>query len=286
MPDEVKPEATNGATAVEDKAAKPGAPATPAATASGDNPQSKPATVAEGAKPSGEAEDKGVSKGVKVEFFKHREAKRALKDELATERAKAAELERKLAEAEARSAKPVVPASEKTPDPLEDPEGYRAAIRADAIKAVEEHQAETKRQDRLRKGSADGEKWLLTRSHLKEDPKFAEAVAAKIAEDAEIHAIASEFPDRAAKLAYVAVCEDFGVTPDFDGGKSAVTAEVIAKGSTGVRPTASGSVASKGQQWTGKQAREYLNGADPGTDAWKARYAEIQEARSEGRIKG
>lgn len=229
-------------------------------------------------KPSGQEPQKGPA-----DFFRQREAKREKK---AQERV--AELEQELQKL--RSEREKAPQPEKEPEPLfslEDPEGsfkkMREQAAKDAVEAIKREQQEFAAQTKYVQAAEGAEKYLLTRSHLKEDPK-AEAEITKLITEKYIHLAAfdgGKDPQAAAELAYLAWCREKGVVPDMDGLPKASMSATGGRASAGVSPTTPG---------TGKRAfakgevKKYLDEVQTGTPEWQRRLEETEEAYREGRV--
>lgn len=216
----------------------------------------------------------------KQEFFKREEKREQKLSEQYAQRLAALEAELK-AVREGKAQQQTQPEPE--PDLLTDPEGWRKRVEEAAAKRAEEsyrNAAEKSAAEAAYMQKAEGaEKWLLTRSHLKQDQAL-EAELAGIIRNDYGHLIGVD-PQAAAELAYIKLCRAKGIAPDMDLPTS--TGNQAAKGTTsaGVRPSAPPAgkrIFKKGE------GHAYIMAAKPGSEEFERRLAEVTEAEREGRV--
>ena len=136
---------------------------------------------------------------------------------------------------------------------------------------------QSKREEYLAKAAADAESWLLTRSHIS-DPAFAADVQKNLERFS--HIAQSGDMMTAATMAYVEACRMRNVNPDLGIGK----ANNAPMGSSGVRPSVPDSIGGP-KQWSGEDARRYVEAIAPDKPEYRSRLAEIEKAYREGRVK-
>lgn len=229
-------------------------------------------TVTESVKTTGET--RPDHKEIARKAFAEREEKREKK---ASERL--AELEK---EFEAyKQAKP------EKPEPisfLDDPEGAlkrtREEATRDALSQFEARQQDQVKAYEYRQASEGAADWLLTRSHSKQDKQFAEAVVDVVKN--RLPHVAKVDPHVAMEMAYISVCKQKGVTPDIEGFVSKGLDATQGTSSVGIKPSAT---AEGKRTFTRGEAERYVFEAKPGSKEYRARLAEVEEAKREGRIK-
>ena len=202
----------------------------------------------------------------KIQFF----AKR--KDEEAKKLAAENETLRKELES-ARQAKESTPAETEADDfgILEDPKKAVKKMR-ESVKNEILAELQGREQEKQHKSAAESARqWLLSQSHINEDPKFADSVVGNIQN--KYMDVAGVNPQAAARLAYEDACRDFGITPGQSDGQS----------SAGVRPSAP-QVGGK-RVFSRAEIADYVYGAHPGSTEYSRRVDEVEEARREGRIR-
>ena len=218
------------------------------------------------------------------DFFQARETKREKK---AQERLP--ELEKRIAELQSQleNRKPV-----ETPEPvsfLDDPE--KAIKQAEenatrrAVETIKGEQEESQRQSDYVKATDEAKSFLLTRSHLKEDPNARNEIADILEanyEDLARYEKGQGKPGIAAKLAYIDWCQQKGVVPDIDGLPKTSNQGSGGKTSAGVSPSAP---AAGERTWNRREAEAYLMESTKNPAQFKSRSAEIEKAKSEGRVK-
>ncbi len=246
---------------------------TPAETGA---PESKPAATEKG--PSPEAAEKKTGKAADVAFFHARKAQ----TENEKLRSENEELKKKLASSP--EPKKEAPA-EAAPSWSDDPDAWAKDVQEKAKQQAEKAALDAierrEREGQVRQEVETASAWLLTRSHLREDPKLKAEVAQRI--QAEYGELADRHPSRAARLAYLDVCEAKGITPDLESYRQeSAAAESAGRASAGARPSASS--AGEKKAWTRREAEKYVFEAKPGTAEFNARLKEIEEAGKEGRI--
>lgn len=136
---------------------------------------------------------------------------------------------------------------------------------------------QTKREEHLAKAASEAESWLLTRSHIS-DPAFAADVQKNLERFG--HIAQSGDMMTAATMAYVEACRMRNVNPDLGIGK----ANTAPMGSSGVRPSVPDSIGGP-KQWSGEDARRYVEAIAPDKPEYRTRLAEIEKAYREGRVK-
>lgn len=255
------------------------APATPAVEQPGQPaPQAQAQPETKTQTPQTETKTRG-----KQEFFKREEKREQKLSEQYAQRLAALEAELK-AVREGKAQPQTQPEPEI--DFLSDPEGWRKKVTEEAAsKAAESYRtaAEKSAAEAAYIQKAEGaEKWLLTRSHLKQDPALETELVKILTQDEEIREIGRVSPGKAAELAYIQLCRSKGIMPDMDfvSGKD----NQAAKGTTsaGVRPSAP----SPGKRTFQKgEGHAYIMAAKPGTAEFDRRLAEVTEAEAEGRVK-
>lgn len=126
------------------------------------------------------------------------------------------------------------------------------AIAAKVLAEIRKEQSVEKATQRM----ADAEQYIKGRSHCKEDPEFLASLRDRVVH--ECAADKTRDPLKAAKLAYVELCEEKGVAPDI-GRQSTPERQ-----SSGVRSSAAGSASS--QRWTpeaiAEEVRKYRIAGD------------------------
>lgn len=171
---------------------------------------------------------------------------------------------------------------------LDDPEKAlkeaRAGATRDAVEAIKQEQAQAEAKRAYHQTTEKAAEFLLTRSHLKEDKALREEVL-KVVEEKYAHLAAEDGardPRAAARLAYIDVCAAKGITPDMDGFKATGFDATRGANTTGVKPTGAGG---DKRTWTKREAEKYLMDSVKNPATYKARSAEMDEAKREGRIK-
>lgn len=231
------------------------------------------------------SENKPDPKELARQAFQSREQKREKKasEELAEWKQKYAELETKL-----NTNKPAAPEPEAEIDFLDDPKKAlekteeRAMNRT--ISELERRQKEYEAQVHYRQVSEKAADFLLTRSHLKEDPAFKEDVLKVIAEKY-LHLAAEDGardPQAASRLAYLDVCAAKGIVPDMEGFKH--TAPMNASGGKATSGVPLSAPATGKRVFAKGEVKNYLNEVPTGTPEWERRLAETEEAYREGRV--
>ena len=209
-----------------------------------------------------------------ADFFRQREDKREQKAQ-----AEVAELRRKVAEYEKaaqRQPEPVVPVSF-----IDDPDKWGQQVKEDArreaIEAIEQREA-VKRYEQSAGQAVD---WLLTRSHIREDVKLAEQVAAVVKE--RYQHIFQVDPAVAIEKGYMEVCAAKGISPDMGAFKKDSLNATGGTSTSGAR--ASAAAGGKRTFNRGEGDKYILAGGQPGSPEYMRRLSEVEEARKDGRIR-
>jgi hypothetical protein len=212
----------------------------------------------------------GAPKGLLKEVFRLREAKRSQADELASLRA---ELDAFKAKGAGTSV------GHKIADPLEDPDAYRAQLRAEAEKAMDERfQANLAEQHRT-VSAYQAEQLIRSRSHVMDDPGAGDEIAA-IVQSRYAH-VAKIDPMVAAEQAYSFWCRSKGVDPDLSDTPNSLTPQRLPK------PSSAGNAASSSvQELTPSEVRQRLAAAGGDKAKIAAVERDIAKAVKEGRYKG
>lgn len=259
--------------------------ATPAPVAGTPAPETKPAAPVAQAAPETVAKPSETTPKEPADFFKQREAKREKK---ATERLAELEKEHNALKAQFEKVKPV---AEPEPEPLfslDDPEGSFKKMKdqaaREAVETLKREQAEYAAQTSYIQTAEGAEKFLLTRSHLKDDQN-AQAEIARILQEQYSDVAAygkGSNPKAAAELAYFTWCRSKGVIPDMEGFSNPNPQNATAgRAAAGVSPSAPGGA----KTWTKREAEAYLMEATKDPAKYRLRSSEIDQAKSEGRIK-
>lgn len=257
--------------------------AKPAPVAGAVATETKPApVVAQPGAETKEAPSGNEKPRAETEFFK-REAKREKKAQEEN-----AELRKQLETLKAQFEKK--PAESVDAEPvfsLDDPEGsfrrmreqVRAEATQEALDAIERKQRDEKIQAAYAQATNEATSFLLTRSHLKEDPNAKGEVAEILKQ--KFMAVADVDPQAAVELSYLHFCRTKGVMPDFDGLPKTSNNATGGKSSAGVSPTAP----STGKRVFAKgEVKAYLDAVKPGSAEHKSRLAETEQAYKEGRV--
>lgn len=268
-----KPVATTQAT--DGKPATQKAPEKAATDANGGERNQQP-TQKQGDAPKGD----DLPKGAKIAFFDLREKKRKAEEAAEATRAASesqirerdAEIKR-LREQLASSANGTVSA-----DPLEDPKEYARQLKESISADFRREREELQFTENLARNSAEAEKWLLTRTHLK-DPNFAQDVKSLI--DGKFAHLAHD-PQSAATMAYIEAARMRGVNPELDISQGADDGHVQRGG--GARPS-SPPIDGGQKVWTRAEIRRALDNATPGSDESRSLLAEVKKAEREGRVR-
>jgi hypothetical protein len=214
----------------------------------------------------------------KFEFIKMRKELKEAKAKVVPEDflSKFEKLERELAELKTQKAEPKG-SDDDVSSFLENPTKFLEERDNKVVERVLGAIEQSKREEYLAKAAADAESWLLTRSNIS-DPEF----AADIQKNLERFSHIAQSGDMmgAATLAYIEACRMRNVNPDLGIGKQ----NIAPMGSSGVRPSVPDSIGGP-KQWSGADARKYIESVRPDNPEYKARIAEIEKAYREGRVK-
>ncbi len=145
-------------------------------------------------------------------------------------------------------------------------------------------------ESRYNSEAGEAENWLLTRSHIKNDPSAMQEIEAML--QGELAHVASKHPKAAADAAYLRWCSSKGVAPDLESVNS--NASISAQRAGGVAP--SGSISGPSRRTISQEtllkgnctlaeANQYLRSLKPGSPEWFAGGGLIEDGVREGRIK-
>ena len=214
-------------------------------------------------------------------FFNKRESKRV--ERIAELEKENNELKALKAQFEKNSQNP-----ETKPEPIsfmDDPDKWaaneREKIKAETLAAIDKRDQDAREQASYVQAAQEASKFILTRSHLKEDPNAKTEIAEILKQD-RYAGIADFDPHSAYELAYVAWCRTKGVVPDLDGLPKTSNQGSGGKTSAGVSPSAP---AAGERTWNRREAEAYLMESTKNPAQFKSRSAEIEKAKSEGRVK-
>jgi hypothetical protein len=186
------------------------------------------------------------AKGVEKEFFKLREkvrSEKAEKEAAVTQRdQEIAALKARLDAFDKAKEAPASSPQSKAEALFENPEQFAAetarTAEEKAFERLKSEIAQAQERAQLEAKASEATNWLRTRSHLKQDPAMNDAIGEKIAE--RYGALADADPMAAGLRAYLDVCRDKGIAPDFS---DYVSQAPVHQASSGITP----SVAGKGE---------------------------------------
>lgn len=221
----------------------------------------------------GESGD-GVPPGLKKEMFALRQERREL-------RAKLQELEAwKQEQANVRAEDNRRTNDAEKPSLFDDPDKYLemklSSFAGNIDKRIMDKVQELENKRNVMQSAREAQSWLLSQADFKDDPDAVDEIKDILADD-ELAAVARVSPKQAAKLAYMAWRESKGL----DNG---ATAKASAARATGTKPSASrGSSGPK--IWTKDEIVAYSNSLDYTAPDFREKWAEVEKALREGRIK-
>jgi hypothetical protein len=217
----------------------------------------------------------GAPKGLLKEVFRLRGAKRSQADEIASQ---ADEIASMRAELESFKSKGAGNGGNQKVDPLEDPDAYRAALKAEAAEAAKAQFNELLTQHNVNTSAVREEQWLRTRSHVVDDAKAGDEIAEIIASNYS-HLVKID-PRAAARSAYSDWCEMKGVSPDLSNSPSL-------KPPTHAKTSAAGAGASNADKtYTPQEVKAAQVALKDNPKALAAYNADVMKAAKEGRYKG
>lgn len=244
----------------------------PAGAAAGDSAPEKKETQSSGAAGSSGTEKRTDSREPEKKrtfFEKRQERKQSLQEQLAS-------LQQEITSLKQSRQSPASDGRKSILD-VEDPDAY-LDDRFDGLrKDIEEVKSFKQELQEERKFALkyQAEEYLLTRKHS-DDPEFCEEIRNRLQGDPSLRAMSEFDPMRAARSAYIEVCEARGIAPDLSSPSPAGRA-------AGPKPTTTRSVNTEDRSFNEWQV--YVRAAEAGSGEHAKRLNEMRQAQKEGRIK-